>query len=73
MNLNESNKTGPQFPVAMRCGRGLHATAARLSIHDRLSLQDWLLENREQFSTFMLEEIADIAVCSGYSRKEVDL
>lgn len=70
-----NQRHGLQFPAAVRCGRGCHAIAARLSIHDsalRLSLQDWLLERREQFSTFMLEEIADLAVCAGYSRQEVD-
>jgi hypothetical protein len=71
---NESCKHhGPQFPAATPCGRGFHATAAKLSTHDvRPNLQEWLLEHREQFITFMLEETAEIAVISGYSQDEVD-
>ena len=74
MTFPSDKSTGPQFPAAMRCGRGFNATAAKLSTHDapRLPLKDWLLENQERFSTFMLEEIADLAMCSGYSRQEVD-
>ncbi len=38
---------------------------------ERFSFHQWLLEKREQFVTFTLEEIASVAIMSGYSEKEV--
>ncbi len=39
----------------------------------RFSLNEWLLEHREQFVTFTVEEIAERALTCGYSQEEVDL
>ena len=35
------------------------------------TFREWLQEHREQFITFTIEEIADVALASGYSRREV--
>ena len=56
----------------MPCARGLSAIAARLSIHERPSLEEWLISHREEFITFMLEEVAQIALISGYAQEDVD-
>lgn len=39
---------------------------------DRFTFNEWLLEHRENFITYSMEEIAEIALASGYSRAEVD-
>lgn len=38
---------------------------------ERLEFRDWLERNNERFITFTLDEIADIAIASGYNREEV--
>ena len=39
---------------------------------DRFTLNEWLLEHREKFITYSNEEIAEVALASGYSRSEVE-
>ncbi len=57
----------------MPCARGSPAIAVRSLTHEmRPTLQEWLLANRERFVTFMLEEIVDVAIASGYPRDEVN-
>lgn len=35
------------------------------------TFREWLQEHREQFITFTLQEIGDVALASGFTRQEV--
>lgn len=39
---------------------------------ERRTINQWLQAHREQFITYMIEEIAQVALASGFTQKEVD-
>ena len=38
----------------------------------RFTFREWLIEHKEQFVTFTLKEIADVALMSGYTPEEIE-
>ena len=62
----------------MRCGPAWPASAAKwwmlnnAMVIDRFTLNQWLQAKREQFTTFSIEEIAEMAIACGYTQDEVE-
>ena len=62
----------------MRCALGYRVTAAKWWMSnnamavERYTLNQWLQAKREQFITYTIEEIAELALACGYTEKEVE-
>lgn len=62
----------------MRCARAWPASAAKwwmlkdAMVIERYTLNQWLQAKREQFVTYSIEEIAELAITCGFTKEDVD-